>query len=170
MVRQQSPLQLTKVYSCQKLFICFIRLALHFIDVTISLPTMVSVIEGDGTVGVCATISAASAIPINIGLATSPSSPGTCMRNELKFLHSRIPWYVFSQFRSMVGVDCCYPHHCKIMSKYAANKITIQTQLHCYLKTTLSQTSRNFIDSKLQSIVAMLIGRASTVNEATLSS
>ena len=63
--------------SCQKLFICFIRLALHFIDVTISLLTMVSVIEGDGTVEVCATISAASAIPINIGLATSPSSPGT---------------------------------------------------------------------------------------------
>ena len=48
-----------------------------FVDVTISLPTMVSVSEGDGTVEVCATISAASAIPINIGLATSDSSPGT---------------------------------------------------------------------------------------------
>ena len=63
--------------NCQKHFICFIRLALHFIDATISLPTVVSVIEGDGTVEVCATISAASAIPINIGLATSDSSPGT---------------------------------------------------------------------------------------------
>ena len=49
--------------------------------ITISLPTMVNVTEGDGTVEVCATISLASDVRINITLATSDSSPGTYMRN-----------------------------------------------------------------------------------------
>ena len=51
-------------------------MGLNFIDVTISLPTMVSVSEGDGTVEVCATISTASDVPINITLTTNDSSPG----------------------------------------------------------------------------------------------
>ena len=64
-----------KVSGIEKYFACMGE-SFYFAVVTISLPTMVGVTEGDGTVEVCATISTASDVPINITLTTNDSSPG----------------------------------------------------------------------------------------------
>ena len=52
---------------------CSIHTFIPHTDVSVSIPTMVNATEGDGTVEVCAELSADSAVPINLRLATPGS-------------------------------------------------------------------------------------------------